>query len=85
MNQIEEAEKYLKYLPSKLKAEITSTGGGYYSVIIPLGEHHIDISAEYGGASLFSNDGSFIATLSDRSNPLTLAKFVTDFWSLNME
>lgn len=77
-------ERVLKHLPTKLKAEIASTGGGYYSIIIPLGEHHIDLP-DGGGASIYDNEGAFIAVLTDRSNPLTLASFVTKFWELNME
>ena len=78
-------ERVLKHLPAKLKAEIASTGGGYYSIVIPFDQHHIDIPGENGGALLYDNEGVYVAILTNRSNPLTLASFVTKFWELNME
>ena len=76
-------DKVLKALPSGLKAEICSTGGGYYSIIIPFDQYQIDIPAESGGACLYDNQGNFVMILTNETNPRKLAKIVTDLYLIN--
>lgn len=73
----------LSKLPQELKAEIRSTGGGFYSVTVDFGTYTLDIPCECGGLYLLDTDGSTIAALSKESSPTKLAKLVTDLYELN--
>ena len=75
-------EKVLRYLPEYMKAEIQSTGGGYYSIVIPFDLHTLEISDEGGGLNLYS-EGSYILTISQETNPRKLAKIARDIYLMN--
>jgi len=76
-------EKVLRYLPKYMNAEIASTGGGYYSVVIPFDQYHLDISNDGGGLLLYNEHGEYVAILSQETNPRKLAKIATNIYLMN--